>query len=254
MIRFAMLGSGSKGNATLVEAGGVRVLVDCGFAVREVESRCARLGFDVASLDAILVTHEHGDHLGGVARLARAYELPVYLSRGTYAAWTDKDVPEASYISPHEAFHIGALTVRPFPVPHDAREPCHFAFEHAGRKLGVVSDLGSITSHVRYVLRDCDALLLETNHDPEMLANGPYPPRLKQRVGGNLGHLSNAQAASLVRGIERERLQHLVLTHLSEKNNLPELARNTICEALEDDPAWCLCADQQLGLSWREIA
>lgn len=254
MIRFAMLGSGSKGNATLVEAGGVRLLVDCGFAVKEVESRCARLGFDVASLDAILVTHEHSDHLGGVARLARAYELPVYLSRGTYAAWADREVPEASYISPHEAFHIGALTIRPFPVPHDAREPCHFAFEHGGRKLGVVSDLGGITPHVRYVLKDCDALLLETNHDVDMLANGPYPPRLKQRVGGGLGHLSNAQAAGLLASVQRERLQHLVLTHLSEKNNTPDLALGAVREVLEAAPDWCLCADQELGLSWREIA
>lgn len=253
-MRFAMLGSGSKGNATLVEAGGVRVLVDCGFPVREVEARCARLGFDLASLDGILVTHEHGDHLGGVARLARAYNVPVYLSRGTYAAWMDKDVPEASYISPHEAFHIGALTIRPFPVPHDAREPCHFAFEYGGRKLGVVSDLGGITPHVRWVLKDCDALLLETNHDVRMLAEGPYPPRLKQRVGGGLGHLSNAQAAGLVRQVERQRLQHLVLTHLSEKNNTPALALAAIREALEEAPDWCLCADQEQGLAWREIA
>jgi phosphoribosyl 1,2-cyclic phosphodiesterase len=253
-MRFAMLGSGSKGNGTLVEAGGVRVLVDCGFAVREVVARAARLDFDVASLDAILVTHEHGDHLGGVARLARAYGLPVYITRGSYAGWNDTQVEDVRFITPHEPFHIGALTVQPFPVPHDAKEPCQFAFTHQGKKLGVVSDLGAITAHVRFVLRDCDALLLETNHDPVMLANGPYPQRLKQRVGGGLGHLSNAQAAGLVRQVERERLQHLVLTHLSEQNNTPELARSTICEALEQDPAWCVCAAQVAGLSWRHIA
>ncbi len=253
-MRFAMLGSGSKGNGTLVEAGGVRVLVDCGFAVREVEARAARLDFDLDSLDAILVTHEHGDHLGGVARLARAYRVPVYLTRGSYQAWKDREVEDVRFITPHEPFHIAALKVRPFPVPHDAKEPCQFAFEHAGKKLGVVSDLGAITSHVRYVLGDCDALLLETNHDAAMLASGPYPQRLKDRVGGGLGHLSNAQAAGLVRVVQRERLQHLVLTHLSEQNNTPELARAAICEALEQDPDWCVCAGQAAGLAWRELA
>ena len=252
-MRFAMLGSGSKGNGTLVDAGGVRVLVDCGFPVREVEARATRLSFDLDSLDAILVTHEHGDHLGGVARLARAYGVPVYLTRGSYSAWNDKEVADVRFITPHEPFHVGELTVRPFPVPHDAREPCQFAFEHGGKKLGVVSDLGAITQHIRFVLSDCDALLLETNHDVAMLARGPYPPRLKERVGGGLGHLSNAQAAGLVRGVQRERLQHLVLTHLSEQNNTPQLARDAICEALEADPAWCVCAEQQAGLTWRHI-
>lgn len=254
MIRFAMLGSGSKGNGTLVDAGGVRVLVDCGFAVREVEARAARLDFDLNSLDAILVTHEHGDHLGGVARLARAYDLPVYLTRGSYQGWRDTQVDDIRFITPHELFSIGALKVRPFPVPHDAKEPCQFAFEHAGKKLGVVSDLGAITQHIRYVLSDCDALLLEANHDVAMLAKGPYPQKLKERVGGGLGHLSNAQSASLVRGVQRERLQHLVLTHLSEQNNTPALARAAICEALEQDPSWCVCAEQEGGLAWRELA
>lgn len=252
-MRFAMLGSGSKGNGTLVDAGGVRVLVDCGFAVREVEARCTRLDFDLASLDAILVTHEHGDHLGGVARMARAYDLPVYLTRGSYQGWRDREVDDIRFITPHEPFSIAALKVRPFPVPHDAKEPCQFAFEHAGKKLGVVSDLGAITQHIRYVLSDCDALLLEANHDPVMLANGPYPQKLKERVGGGLGHLSNAQSAGLVSSVQRARLQHLVLTHLSEQNNTPELARNAICAALEQDPAWCVCAEQVGGLAWREI-
>lgn len=249
-----MLGSGSKGNGTLVEAGGARVLVDCGFTVAEVETRSERLGFDPASLDAILVTHEHGDHLGGVARLARAYNLPVYLTRGSYAGWKDQHVDKAHMISPHEPFSIGAMRVQPFPVPHDAREPCQFTFLSGGKKLGVVSDLGCITTHVRTVLSDCDALLLECNYDAEMLANGPYPAKLKKRVGSNLGHLSNVQAAELAAVLDRSRLQHLVLTHLSEKNNTPELARGAICEVLQADPDWCVCAHQEQGLSWRELA
>lgn len=142
----------------------------------------------------------------------------------------------------------------PFPVPHDAREPCQFAFVHGGQKLGIVSDLGRITPHVARSLDACDALLLECNHDADMLARGPYPDSLKRRVGGDWGHLSNAQAAGLLRGLARERLQALVLTHLSEQNNTPVLARAAVCEALQDDPVWCVCAEQDQGSGWREIA
>lgn len=254
-LRFAMLGSGSKGNATLVQAGGTQLVVDCGFPVREMQARAARIGFELERVDALLVTHEHGDHVGGVARLARAYRLPVYLTPGTAAAARqDWGGCELRYISPHAAFRIGEIEVQPFPVPHDAREPCQFAFAHRGRRLGVLSDLGRLTPHVVRSLRDCDALLLECNHDAAMLAAGPYPDSLKRRVGGDWGHLSNAQAAGLIPHLERSRLQALVLTHLSEQNNTPALARAAICAALEDAPDWCLCADQAEGLAWREIA
>lgn len=253
-MRFSMMGSGSKGNATLVEAGGVRVLVDCGFTVVEMQKRAERLGFDLASLDAILVTHEHGDHMSGVAKLAKAYALPVYLTQGSCVIWPKRDVAEINIISPHQSFAIGALQVQPIAVPHDAREPCQFAFIHNGKKLGVLSDLGWVTAHVQTVLYDCDALLLECNHDEEMLANGPYTRALKKRVAGNWGHLSNRQSAGLAATLEKGRLQHLALTHLSEKNNTPALARAAICEAIQDDPEWCVCAQQVEGLGWREIA
>lgn len=254
MFRYALLGSGSKGNATLIEAAGTRLLLDCGFAVREFDARAQRIGFDPASLDAILVTHEHSDHIGGVARLARAYGLRVLLTRGTASSRSDWDGCQVQTISPHEVLDIGAIQVQPFPVPHDAREPCQFSFHHGGRKLGIASDLGRITPHVARSLDGCDALLLECNHDVDMLASGPYPESLKRRVGGDWGHLSNAQAAGLLRSIDRSRLQALVLTHLSEKNNTPTLARAAACEAIEDDPAWCLCAEQDQGSGWCEIA
>lgn len=254
MFRYALLGSGSRGNATLVEGGATRVLVDCGFTVREFEARAARIGFDPASLDAILVTHEHSDHIGGVARLARAFGVPVMLTPGTASARSDWSGCHLQMLSPHEAFKLGDLEVQPFPVPHDAREPCQFAFEHGGRRLGIVSDLGRITPHVTRSLDACDALLLECNHDVDMLARGPYPDSLKRRVGGDWGHLSNTQAAGLLRSVEWGRLQALVLTHLSEQNNTPELARAAVCEALQDDPAWCVCAEQDQGSGWREIA
>lgn len=252
-LRFALLGSGSRGNATVVEADGVRVMVDCGFAVREIESRAQGIGLELGSLAGILVTHEHGDHIGGVARLARAHKVPVYLTRGTAAARGDWAGCTLHYISPHSGFAIGALEIQPFPVPHDAREPCQFAFSHAGRKLGIVSDLGRGTPHVASSLDACDALLLECNHDVDMLARGPYPDSLKRRVGGDWGHLSNAQAAALLRGIDRARLRTLVLTHLSEQNNTPELARAAACEALDEDAAWCRCAEQDRSSGWCEI-
>lgn len=252
-MRFAALGSGSRGNATLVEAGGTRILVDCGFSLREADARADVLGFDLANLDAILVTHEHSDHIDGVARVAGEYGVPVYATRGTVGDDEDLRGCDWKAISPHDTFGIGQITVQPFPVPHDAREPCQFVFGHGGVRLGVMSDVGRITSHVVQVLSGCDALMLEFNHDAMRLANGPYPPSLKRRVGGDWGHLSNAQAAGLLRLMDRSRLRHLVLTHLSEKNNSPEIARSVACEALQDDPDWCVCADQESGFGWREL-
>lgn len=253
MFRYALLGSGSRGNATVVQAGPTRLLVDCGFPVREFVARAEMLALDPASLTGILVTHEHGDHIGGVARLARAYDIPVYLTRGTASARADWDRCTLNFISPHDTFTLGDIEVQPFPVPHDAREPCQFAFAHGGRKLGIVSDLGKITQHVARSLDACDALLLECNHDTGMLARGPYPESLKRRVGGDFGHLSNAQAAGLLREVDRARLRSLVLTHLSEQNNTPELARTAACASLDDDPDWCRCAEQDKVSGWCEI-
>lgn len=253
MMRFASLGSGSKGNATLIESGETRVLVDCGFYLRDAENRLRALGVEPASLSGILVTHEHNDHIGGVSRLARKYQIPVWLTTGTYSVWNDPVVPGVTHINPHEAFSIGALGVQPFPVPHDAREPCHYVFSAAGFRVGVLSDAGAVTPFMREQLSGCDALLLEFNHDVQMLADGPYSPSLKLRVGGNLGHLSNAQSAALLTQIDVSRLQHLVLTHLSEKNNTPELALHAAREALGAAPEWLVCAHQANGVQWRYV-
>lgn len=254
MIRFASLGSGSKGNGTLVECGETRVLVDCGFLLREAEQRLARLGVLAESLSAILVTHEHADHIGGVSRLARKHHIPVWMTEGTFAGWEDPYVPRLHKFSPHASFRIGALEVQPFPVPHDAREPCHYVFSDGTRRVGVLSDAGAVTPHMRNCLSGCDALMLEFNYDPEMLRTGPYPPSLKARVGGNLGHLSNQQSAELLAQMDVSRLQHLVLTHLSEKNNRPALALAAAQQALGALPPWLVCAHQQDGLDWRSVA
>jgi len=254
-MRFALLGSGSRGNATLVEEGKTRLLVDCGFSVREVERRMARLGSTPESLSAILVTHEHNDHLAGVGALARKYGLPVWLTAGTEAAGSKRlgELPCIERLNCHSDFAIEALQLQPFPVPHDAREPCQFIFGNGDKRLGLLTDTGRSTQHIEQQLDACHALILESNHDPRMLAEGPYPPSLQARVGGGLGHLSNAQAAGILGNIDSSLLQHVVAAHLSEKNNRPELAVAALSEALDCEPGWITLADQDGGLDWREI-
>ena len=253
MLRFSSLGSGSRGNATLVEAGQTCVMVDCGFSVIETRRRLARLGKEPADLDGILVTHEHSDHISGVAALARRFDIPVWMTAGTSVVHADTDIPCLDWFNGHQELSIGDLHITPFPVPHDAREPCQFVFSDGAVRLGVLTDTGSITGHIRQVLDGCDALLLECNHDTDMLADGPYPAMLKRRVGGHLGHLSNAQAAELLSSIDTSALKHLAIAHLSDKNNRPDLARAALAQALNCAPDWIAVADQAAGLEWRQI-
>lgn len=232
--RFASLGSGSRGNATLVEAAGTRVLVDCGFAARDFIDRCGCLGFDPATLDAILVTHEHGDHIRGVGAVARRFGLPVWLSHGTWRAGRCGDLGQVERFGGHAGgFTIGQIAIEPVPVPHDAREPTQFVFSHGETRLGLLTDLGSITPRVIAAFDAVDALLLECNHDVDLLDNGPYPPSLRARVGGRFGHLNNEQAAAFLAAIDRSRLRHLVAAHISEQNNRPELALERLVSAMQ---------------------
>ena len=253
-MRFASLGSGSRGNATLVEADSTLVMVDCGFSCRETERRLLQRGVSPADLSAILVTHEHGDHVRGVPLLARKYDLPVWMTRGTRRMLKDDRLPCVHHFDGHSGFTIGALQVQPFTVPHDACEPCQFAFEYQQLRLGVLTDTGWMTPHILASLQDCDALLLECNHDTGMLAAGPYSDALKARVGGSLGHLSNAQAGHLLAQLDTSRLQHLVAAHLSDKNNRPALAQAALAGVLACEPDWIGVADQEQGLDWRIIA
>ena len=253
-MRFAYLGSGSRGNAAVVECRDTRLLIDCGFSLAETERRLARLKLGGDDLTAIVVTHEHSDHVLGVARLARRHDLPVWLTPGTRAAWAaSEQLAQVELFSPHEPFAIGALEILPFPVPHDAREPCQMVIGDGDRRLGILSDAGRVTPHMRASIDACQALLLECNHDPELLAAGPYPASIKQRVGGRLGHLSNAQAAQLLAGLDNRALQHIVVAHLSENNNRPDLARAALADALTCEPDWVEVAHQKDGLSWRTI-
>lgn len=255
-MRFASLGSGSRGNALVVESGRTRVLLDCGFAARAAAERLARLGMDVTQLSAILVTHEHGDHVAGVFRLARRLEIPVYLTHGTLSAASrgKPDLPNCRLIDSHAAFALDDLEITPFPVPHDAREPVQFTFSNGKNRLGVLTDAGEITAYMVDMLHSCDALVLECNHDLQMLAGSDYPAMLKKRIAGRLGHLDNAAAASLLHRVDTSRLQHLVAAHLSEQNNRPELAVRALAGVLNCADEWVGVADQELGFSWRSLS
>jgi phosphoribosyl 1,2-cyclic phosphodiesterase len=252
-VRFTWLGSGSRGNAALVEAGGSCVMLDCGFGLRELELRLARAGRAPADIDAILVTHEHADHIGGVARFAARHRLRVLATAGTARGFRGQPPPRLERISAHEPFSVGALEVTPMPVPHDAREPCQFVFSDGALRLGIVTDLGRPTQHVIDSLAGCDALALECNHDEALLAAGPYPEALKRRVGGDLGHLANSQAAALLAALDTTRLRHVAALHLSAKNNTPALARAALAGVLGCAPADIGVADQAAGLAWRSL-
>lgn len=253
-LRFASLGSGSKGNATLVSDGETHLLVDCGFGLREAERRLARVGLHPRQLDAILVTHEHGDHIRGVGPLARRHAVPVHLTPGTWASGRLGELPVRHWITPQARFAVKGVVVDPVTVPHDAREPVQFRIQGpGGRSLGVLTDLGHPTEHVAQVFRGCDALVLECNHDVRMLAEGPYPARLKRRVGGNWGHLSNAQAAALLPRLDIDRLQTIVCSHLSEHNNHPERVLADLTPLLDGDDSRLIVALQDEGVAWQTI-
>jgi phosphoribosyl 1,2-cyclic phosphodiesterase len=254
-VRFTSLGSGSEGNGLLVEVGSTRVLIDCGFGIRDAVARLQRAGVEPESLTAIIVTHEHGDHIGGVAAFAAKFGTTVWLTFGTLSVVSESfaDVPSVKSFDSHDVFSIGDIEVRPFPVPHDAREPVQFVCSDGRWRLGVLTDIGSSTAHVETSLSGCDALVLECNHDLDLLENGSYPRPLKQRIAGRFGHLDNGEAARLVSRIDTSRLKHLIAAHLSQENNRPELARGALAGALNCDPGWIGIADQSLGFAWREF-
>ncbi len=251
-MRFASLGSGSKGNALVVEAGRTRLLVDCGFGPRNLAARLGRLGLEPADLDAILITHEHADHVGGVAPCARRYEIEVFMTHGTRVAAAPEGV-SVTVLDAHTPFAIGDVEVRPFPVPHDAREPVQFVFSDGRCSFGLLTDAGCVTPHMVAMLSGCDALMIECNHDRALLESGRYPPALKRRIAGRFGHLDNGAAADLLSRVAHDRLKHVVAAHLSEENNRPELARDALAAVLGCHSEWIAVADQEDGLGWRDV-
>ncbi len=254
-MRFASLGSGSRGNALLVEAGETRILIDCGFGVREAHARLARIGLSPEDLSGILITHEHGDHIAGAFKLAVRNRLAVWMTHGTFSAAPPgrMELPRVELIDSHQPFQVGALDIHPFPVPHDAREPVQFVFSDGRHRLGVVTDLGCSTPHVEQMLTGCDALVLECNHDEEMLQQGDYPAHLKRRIAGRFGHLDNTAAADLLAALDVSRLQHIVAAHLSQQNNTPALAQAALAGVLGCAVEWVGIADQDAGFDWRAL-
>lgn len=262
-MRISSLGSGSRGNGTLIEQGNTCLLIDCGFSARETEKRLARLGKAAEDLTAVLVTHEHSDHISGVGPLARKYTLPVWATSGTLykdslsarAKVCDRigDSIDVNIICSHTVFSIGEIEVQPFPVPHDAREPSQFVFGNGDKRVGLLTDVGSYTPHIEEQLSECNALILECNHDRELLENGEYPISLKERVGGDLGHLSNAQAADILSRLDTSKLSCLVAAHLSEKHNTPSMAREALANVLGCEQDWISVASQLDGFDWHEV-
>lgn len=232
-----MLASGSSGNAALLATNNTRILLDAGLSLRELKRRLAQAGEEIGRLDAILITHEHSDHIAGLAALARRKELraPIYMTRLTAPAidWGEA-CPRVETFQAGAAFAIGDIEVSSFSVPHDAADPVGFRFEAHGVRLAAATDLGYMPESVKYHLRRADLLLLEANHDLDMLKVGPYPWSVKQRVMSRVGHLSNLVMAQYLAGEFSDSAQDLVLGHLSERNNHPELVRSLAAEALEE--------------------
>lgn len=259
MIRFASLGSGSKGNCLLAEVGRSRVLLDCGLGPRETARRLARLGVSPGDISGIIVTHEHDDHVGGVFAFAARHQLPVWITHGTWQAalaggkgGQDSGVC-VNLVDGRAAFAIGDMLVQPFTVPHDAREPVQYVVSDGAFRLGVLTDIGASTPHVEAVLSGCDALVLECNHDLEMLHNSGYPKWLRERISGQFGHLDNGQAGALLTSLDRSRLRHVIGAHLSQQNNRPALARRALAAALGCEESWVGIATQDEGFDWREL-
>lgn len=259
MIRFASLGSGSKGNCLLAEVGDSRLLLDCGLGKRETARRLARLGLAPADITGIIVTHEHDDHVGGVFAFAAQHGLPVWITHGTWRAALEAGKGgEGSGVKVHlvdgrTAFAVGGIQVQPFTVPHDAREPVQYVVTDGAFRLGVLTDLGASTPHVEAALSGCDALVLECNHDLAMLGASGYPGWLQARISGPFGHLDNDQAGALLARLDRSRLRHVIAAHLSQQNNSPALARRALAGAMGCEESWIGVATQEEGFGWREL-
>ncbi len=257
-MRFASLGSGSAGNSLVVEVQDTKLMLDCGFGIKETLSRLLRLNIEPTNLAGIVITHEHDDHAGGAFKFAAKYKIPIWLSYGTLKM-ASRYMPnqhdiQLNVIDSHQAFAIDDIEVQPYPVPHDAREPIQCVFSDGNHRLGVLTDVGRSTPHIEYQLSACHALVLECNHDASMLKSGPYSWALKQRVGGDLGHLENSEAANLLAKLDNSHLQHIVAAHLSAKNNTAKLAKSALAGVLNCEEDWIGIADQLAGFAWREIS
>ena len=248
-MRFSSIGSGSKGNSTIIEHDDTVILVDCGFSLKVTEKRLGLLGISPSKINAILVTHEHSDHIRGVSALAKKYEIPVMATAGTSKFLRNSSALNLTCIDTQSDFHIENLTVTPVLVPHDAREPVQFIIRGGLLTFGILTDVGAITEHIIELYKRCDGLMIESNHDKDMLLNGSYPRSLKDRVGSNWGHLNNKQMLYFLKNIELEQLQELVIGHISENNNSVSLVKETISE-ISKQLSSVSYATQNEGFDW----
>lgn len=240
-VSVSVLASGSRGNSTIVQSSRTRILVDAGISARETFKRMKAAGEDPHSFSAILITHEHADHVAGLAVLARKLKIPVFMTGATHQAWSRSvrdatgerpELPKLGFFSAGRCFQVGDIDVTPFTIPHDAADPVAFTFWSEGIKIAIATDLGTMLENVKDNLRGCDVLVIESNHDVEMLRGGPYPWSVKQRVMSRVGHLSNTALAEFFCTHYDGNASYIVLAHLSEQNNHPELARRAAEEAL----------------------
>lgn len=231
---LCVLASGSRGNSVYVSDGNNAILIDAGLSGREIDRRLRSRGLSPSSLRAIVVSHEHSDHIQGVGVLSRRWRLPVYINRKTAAGASIGRLHQCLHFECGTAFQIGSFRIHPFSLSHDAADPSGFTIGASGWKIGIATDLGCATAMVRHHLADCRALVLEANHDPEMLLQGPYPWPLKQRIRARTGHLSNADSGALLGELSHPGLRQVVLAHLSETNNTPEKAFQTVAPFLEN--------------------
>jgi phosphoribosyl 1,2-cyclic phosphodiesterase len=253
VLRFSSLGSGSSGNACLIQTKQALVMLDCGFSCKETVLRLKRIDVDPKTIDAIVVTHEHNDHFSGVGTFSRKFKVPIWMNYGTYRSKSIGKLEQLTIFDSNQSFYINDLHLQPFPVPHDSREAVQFIFSCNNKKLAIVTDLGHVSVHVKSMLKEINALVIEANHDYDMLWAGGYSQRLKHRVSGNYGHLNNHQAAELVKSLDYNLLQHLIVAHLSSENNTPEKTRATFEQVLNIMPKQFEIANQSKGYSWKDI-
>lgn len=256
MIRFKSLGSGSTGNATVIQAregtgSASHLLVDCGLGIRQLSKRLGEAGLLPDQLDGIFITHEHSDHIGCARALALRERIPVWMSHGTWLAIGEPDFDGLLHLAADGVeLEFGALRVRPFTVPHDAREPLQLSCTDGATRLGVLTDLGHASPHVMQELAGCVTLLLECNHDPDLLAVSSYPLFLKRRIAGDWGHLANSAAAEIAAALRPAGLRNVVAAHLSEQNNRPDLARAALAAVMGCGPEDIGVADGPTGCGW----
>ena len=231
-LAVCVLASGSKGNAIYISDGFTAILIDAGLSATEIKRRLKSRGLNPKDLNAILVTHEHSDHIQAVGVLSRQLKLPIYLSRNVEKKASMGSVHEIRTFNSGSTFRIDNLTVHPFAVSHDAADPVGFTIGQNGCRVGVATDLGTVTPHLKENLKHCHLLILEANHDPQMLINGPYPWYLKRRIQSRSGHLSNGQSKRLLMELQHEGLEHVILAHLSQTNNAPQIVLAEVSEAL----------------------